>query len=130
MRILNPIFDTYNDALQKLCFAEDMYVVKITDNLRSLESLRSDKHVIKILGKGLMKSPGHPSGNQININQLPFLNSLIKYHQVPVLHKMINGTVEFLGYYRHLNTKIRVSNEGFRYYEYTLQRYNKSNEMS
>ena len=128
MHILNPIFDSYNEALQKLCFGEDMYVVKITDDKESLEHMRIDKHVIKILGKGIMKSPGHPSGNQSNRNQLPFLNTLIKYHQVPVLHKMPTGTVEFIGYYRHLRTKIKVSNEGFRYYEFTLQRYNKSNE--
>jgi hypothetical protein len=129
MRIVNPIYESYNEALQKLNFGTDMFVVKITDDLNSLETMRYDKHVIKVLGTGLMKSPGHPSGNQLNNNQLPFFDTLTKHNHVPVLHKQWDGVVEFLGYYRHLDTKIRVSNEGFRYYEYTLQRYNKSNEM-
>jgi len=129
MRIMNPIYESYNEALQKLNFGPNMFVVKITDDLRSLESMRHDKHVVKVLGKGLMKSPGHPSGNQLNAHQLPFFETLIKYNQVPVLHKTLDGYVTFLGYYNHSNTKIKVSKEGFRYYEHTLHRYNKSVEI-
>jgi hypothetical protein len=90
--------------------------------------MRPDKHVIKIVGEGLLKSPGHPSGNQLNHKQKPFLDTLIKYNQVPVLHKQLNGPVEFLGFYRHSDTKIKVSKEGFRYFEFTLFRYNRSVE--
>lgn len=128
MRMNYPIFETYNEALQKLNFGPNMYVVKISDDKNSLESLRPDNHVIKVLGVGLMKSPGHPSGNQINKYQLPFFNTLIKYDQVPVLYKTLHGIVEFLGFYKHSDTKIKVSKEGFRYYEHTLHRYNKSVE--
>lgn len=125
MHLLYPIFKTYFEAVLKLNFG-DRFVVKITDDKDSLEYIRPDKHVIKTLGTGLMRSPGHPSGNQIYEKQQPFYNTLIKYKCVPLLHKYIDGTVEFLGYYRLINTKIKVSNEGFRYYEFTLQKYIKT----
>lgn len=101
-----------------------MYVIKITDYPESLEKIRDDKKIVTFLGCGKMKFPGHPSGNQLNINQLPILQTLINYHQIPVLHKMTNGTVEYLGMFRHLETKIKLSAAGFRYYEYKMQRYN------
>lgn len=123
-----PIFETYNEALQKLNFGAHMFVVKITDHKESLESLRPDNHVIKIVGSGIMKSPGHPAGNQFSQRQVPLIRSLSIYNQVPVLHKRYDGYVEFLGYYRFLATKIKLSESGFKYYEFTLQCYNKSVE--
>jgi hypothetical protein len=124
MKLLYPIFESYYEAISKLNFCQDMYVIKITDYPGSLEKIRDDKNIVIAIGCGKMKSPGHPSGNQQNINQLPILQTLINFRQIPVLHKFRNGTVEYLGMFRHLDTKIKVSNEGFRYYEYKMQRYN------
>jgi hypothetical protein len=128
MRMRYPIFESYNEALQKLNFGPDMFVVKITDDKDSLESLRPDNHVVKIVGAGIMKSPGHPSGNQLRHRQVPLFKTFTTYNQVPVLHKCYDGVVEFLGYYRFLSYNIKLSDSGFRYYEFTLQLYNKSVE--
>jgi hypothetical protein len=126
MKLLYPIFKNYYEALEKLNFGHEIFVIKISDHPNSLESMNSSKNLIKILGSGKMKSPGHPAGNQNIANQHTFIKALIKNSQIPVLHKYENGMIEYLGLYRHLLTNIKVSNEGFRYYEYTLQRYNKS----
>lgn len=125
MRVHYPIFETYTEALEKLNFGPDMYVVKITDDKDSLEYLRPDNHVIKIVGAGIMKSPGHPSGNQFSHRQTPLFRTFCIYNQVPVLHKRLDGIVEFLGHYRFLGTKIKLTDSGFKYYEFTLQLYNK-----
>ena len=129
MRIHYPIFESYHDALQKLNFGPNMFIVKITDDKNSLESLRPDNHVIKIVGAGIMKSPGHPSGNQFSHRQAPLFKTFTTYNQVPVLHKRLDGVVEFLGYYRFLSTKIKLTDSGFKYYEFTLQLYNKSVDL-
>ena len=124
MKLLYPIFGTYYEAISKLHFGQDMYVIKITDYPGSLETIRADKKIVTFLGCGKMLTPGHPSGNQLNINQLPILQTLINFRQIPVLHKMSSGTVEYLGMFRHLETKIKLSAAGFRYYEYKMQQHN------
>ena len=125
MRLQYPIFKTYNEALEKLNLRPDLYVVKITDHKDSLESFRPDKHVLKIVGAGIMKSPGHPSGNQFSHRQSPLFKTFTTYNQVPVLHKRLDGIVEFLGHYRYISMKIKLTDSGFKYYEFTLQLYNK-----
>jgi hypothetical protein len=130
MHLLYPTYGTFNEALQKLDFGFDTYVVQITDDYQSLEYIRPDKHVIKVVGTGVMAAPGKPGGNQYNNRQLLFYRTLIRDHCVPVLHKYVDGLVEFLGYYRLLNTKIKLTDTGFRYFEFTLQKYNKTSDMS
>lgn len=126
MHLLYPLFGTYYEALLTLDFGPDTFVVTITDDYESLEHVGDNKHIIKIIGTGKIKSPGHPAGNQCFKQQQPFIQTLIAQGQVPVLHKLKDGNVEYLGKYRLLNTTIKLSNAGFRYYEYKLQRYNKT----
>jgi hypothetical protein len=124
MLTVYPIFNSYSEAIEKLNFAQEIFIVKVTDGPESIETMRYDKNLVKIIGTGLKKSPGHPSGNQHISNQNHFFWSLATYNQIPVLHKNLDGNVEFLGYYRHLDTKIKISFAGFRYFEFTLQRVN------
>lgn len=126
MHLLYPLFGTYYEALLTLDFGSDTFVVKVTDDYESLEHIGDNKHIIKIIGSGTIRSPGRPAGNQCYKQQKPFLQTIIKQGQVPVLHKFKNGTVEYLGKYRLLNTTIKLTDAGFRYYEYKLQRYNKT----
>jgi len=126
MLLLYPIFDSYETAIQKMEFKPNVFIIKITDHPDSLESLKHNKFIINIVGKGIMKSPGHPSGNQDWNNQIAYNNTIINYGQFPVLHRFLDGTVEYLGMYRHLETNIKLTRAGFRYFEYKLQLYNKS----
>lgn len=132
MHLLYPLFGTYYEALTTLDFGPDTYVVTITDDYESLEYVSHNKHIVKIVGAGTLKSPGHPAGNQCFRQQQSFIQTLIKQGQVPVLHKFTNGSnilVEYLGKYRLLTTTIKLSDAGFRYYEYKLQRYNKTDKI-
>jgi hypothetical protein len=129
MHLLYPLFGTYYEAITTLDFGPDAFVVTITDDCESLEHVNDNRHIVKIIGVGAMKSPGHPAGNQCFRQQKPFIKALITQGQVPVLHKFTNGVVEYLGMYRHLTTTIKLSDAGFRYYEYKLQRYNKTDKI-
>ena len=126
MLLLHPIFNTYYEALHTLNFGANTFVVKITADHESLENVSPNKHIITIIGQGKISSPGHPTGNQSFKQQHPFIHTLIQQGQVPVLYKRVDGLVEYLGMYRLINRAIKLTNSGFRYYEYKLQRYNKS----
>jgi len=97
-----------------------MYLLVI-DHPCSLEKIERDGKIVKVLGKGIMKSPGHPAGNQQYYSQIPFLqNASIKPYLFPVYNKDADGRIEYLGQYKLLSFKIKMSFEGFRYYEFTM----------
>ena len=99
----------------------------VIDHPNSLETIERDGQIVKVLGKGLMKSPGHPAGNQQFSRQIPFLQESAKEpYLVPIYNRDIADRIEYLGQYRLLNLKIKISYEGFRYYEYTMSRVERS----
>lgn len=99
-----------------------MYLLVI-DHPDSLEKIEREGHIVTIVGKGVMKSPGHPAGNQHYRRQMGFLVSLTKKpYMVPIFNKDINKRVEYLGKYKLLKYQVRTSWAGFRYYEYTMMR--------
>lgn len=99
-----------------------MYLLVI-DHPESLESIERDGQIVKVLGKGRMKSPGHPAGNQQSFSQMSILQHSTKE---PYLFSIYNRDTalrtEYLGQYKLLWYKIKMSFEGFRYYEYTMVR--------
>lgn len=99
-----------------------MYLLVI-DHPDSLEKIEREGQIVKVLGKGIMKSPGHPSGNQQYYKQIDFFRpASIKSHLFPVYNKDTLGRIEYLGQYKLLRFKIKISFEGFRYYEFTMMR--------
>jgi hypothetical protein len=95
----------------------------VIDHPGSLEKIERGGQIVKVLGRGRMKSPGHPAGNQQYYSQLPFLQHASKKpYLFPIYNKDIVGRIEYLGQYRYLHHKILVSYEGFRYFEYTMVR--------
>jgi hypothetical protein len=99
-----------------------MYLLVI-DHPASLEKIEREGQIVKVLGKGRMKSPGHPAGNQQYHTQLPFLlYSTKEPYLFPIYNKDIAGRIEYLGQYKILTYKLKMSFEGFRYYEYTMVR--------
>jgi hypothetical protein len=99
-----------------------MYLLVI-DHPGSLESIEREGQIVKVLGKGIMKSPGHPAGNQQYYRQIDFLrNASIKPYLFPIYNKDSANRIEYLGRYKLLWFKIRTSFEGFRYFEFTMMR--------
>jgi hypothetical protein len=95
----------------------------VIDHPDSLEKIERDGQIVKVLGKGVMKSPGHPAGNQQYYRQLPFLqHSSIKPYLSLIYNKDTFGRIEYLGQYKLLSFKIKMAFEGFRYFEFTMMR--------
>lgn len=90
----------------------------IKSHKQSLERIERNGHIVKIIGKGIMKSPGHPAGNQDFDNQLDLFQNASRKPFIFVIYK----DKEFLGQYILLNHMIKISFEGFRYYEFTMSR--------
>ena len=99
-----------------------MYLLVI-DHPDSLEKIEREGQIVKVLGKGIMKSPGHPAGNQQYYRQIDFLRAAsTKPYLFPIYNKDTVGRIEYLGRYKLLSFKIKMSFEGFRYFEYTMMR--------
>jgi hypothetical protein len=97
----------------------------IKEHKDSLETIERRGQVVRVLGKGLMKSPGHPAGNQQYSSQLSFLNYLSnKPYSISIYKLDLKQKLTYLGQYRFLDMKIKESFEGFRYFEYTMVRMN------
>jgi len=95
----------------------------VIDHSDSLESIERDGQIVKVVGKGLMKSPGHPAGNQQYSSQLEFLKKLTENPgMISVFNRDQDNHTEYLGKYRLLSWRIRESWAGFRYFEYKLFR--------
>lgn len=94
-----------------------MYLI-IEDHKDSIESIERGGQIVKVLGKGIMKSPGHPAGNQSNECQFP----LFRTEKFLIYNKDLEKKIEYLGEYIMLDYKIKRSFEGFRYFEFTMMR--------
>jgi hypothetical protein len=94
-----------------------MFIV-IDDHVASIEKIERGGQIVTLVGNGILKSPGHPAGNQFNENQLPFF----KTKRILIYNRDLEKKIEFLGTYVILRHKIKVSFEGFRYYEFTMKR--------
>jgi hypothetical protein len=79
-----------------------------------------------LIGNGIVKSPGHPAGNQQYSSQVPIINSLIKSSHINVTYKKLDGSTVFMGEYYFTGISKRVSFEGFSYFQFTFIRKNKN----
>lgn len=99
-----------------------MFLV-IEDHKDSIESIQRNGQVIKLVGKGVMKSPGHPAGNQCFERQFPFFSTLAKRpFTISIFNKDSEKKIEYLGDYIMLRYDIKISFEGFRYFLFTMKR--------
>jgi hypothetical protein len=119
------LFESYDEAIKTLNIPEGMYVFKITENARSLDSVIQGGQVLYKVGIGRMNGPGHPAGNQMFHRQKPIIDSLDKHQRVPVFRLGANGLagpVEYLGMYKFKSLLIGLSFEGFKYYIFKMHR--------
>jgi hypothetical protein len=105
------------------------YTVRIAMNIvikehrDSLERIEFNGQFVYVVGKGRMKSPGHPAGNQLFHRQ----NEYLRVGSTPpylfsVFYQDIQGDVKHLGEYTIHSISKRNSFEGFSYYEFKLIR--------
>jgi len=126
---VNPVIHTtFEEAVDCLRIPSDTFIVKLIASSESLDRVREDLRVVYKVGIGLMKSPSHPSGNQLYHRQFPIIESLKKYKSLPVLRIWPDGTTEYFGRYKYDELRCKISDEGFKYYEFKLQRVWDSNE--
>ena len=116
-------FDSYADARKHYAIDDTVYCINIVDHPGSYESIRIRGNIIKAVGIGRMKSPGHPGSNQSHANQRPIFNQCKKNFSIPVFNTLRNGKVRFMGRYIMQSFKNVRSLEGFSYYEFTLLRF-------
>uniref|UniRef100_A0A6C0ANA6 Uncharacterized protein n=1 Tax=viral metagenome TaxID=1070528 RepID=A0A6C0ANA6_9ZZZZ len=99
--------------------------ILIKDHKDSLESIQRDGQIVYIIGPGVLKSPGHPGGNQQFDRQLKIFRVACKEpYLFKIYNKDLEGHTEYLGEYKVLGYKIKLSFAGFRYYEYKMVRIN------
>ena len=122
MLFIPIVFGSYHEALEYLKLPEDTFIIKISPDKESLDHVRPDYQVVYKVGIGLMKSPGHPAGNQMYHRQAPIVDSFRKYHTLPVVRVYHDGVTEYLGMYKYNELRIGMSFEGFKYYQFTLHR--------
>ena len=119
------LFESYDEAIKTLNIPEGMYVFKITENARSLDSVIQGGQVLYKVGIGRMNGPGHPAGNQMFYRQKPIFDSLNNYQRAPVIRLGVDGVagpVEYLGMYKFDSLLIGMSFEGFKYYIFKMHR--------
>ncbi len=87
----------------------------------SLERFEQQGRVLKILGKGRMKTPGHPAGNQQYSSQGPFVRAASLQKLFPVYYRM-NSVLAYMGEYSLQSMTKKESFEGFTYFLFTLHR--------
>lgn len=97
--------------------------ILIRDHKDSLESIERDGHIVYMVGPGVLKSPGHPGGNQQFHRQMNiFRVASTKPYLFRIFNKDLEGHTEYLGEYKILDFKLKMSFAGFRYYEYKMAR--------
>ena len=129
MRNIPEVYSTYEEALDCLKMPSDMFIVKLSADADSLDHVRDDLRFVYKVGLGIMKSPGHPSGNQFYQRQLPIIESMQKYRKLPVLLVWPDGITEYFGMYKYYDLKLKIAPSGFKYYEFKLVKVWNENQM-
>lgn len=101
---------------------EVLLCIEVLQAYDSLEGFYRGGNKLTLIGVGMMKSPGHPSGNQQFHSQISFLRLLSKEKVLPMYCKRLDGVSIYMGEYSLQTFKKRTSFEGFGYFEYTLLR--------
>ena len=114
-------FKSFESALYSLNFPRTTCCIYIVQSKGSYEYFERNDSVLVCIGQGPKSSPGHPSGNQYDSNQLLLHGPSSLQHLYPVF-RIFSDSVEYVGKYRLIDWRKRVSFEGFAYYEYKFTR--------
>ena len=100
-------------------------ILDVREAKGSLEHFQQAGNKLILIGNGIVKSPGHPAGNQQYCSQMDFLRLLYKNTYVAVNYRKLDGTTLLMGEYYFKAMAKRQSFEGFTYFEYTFIRTSK-----
>jgi len=118
-----PSFSTYAEAIEYVGISPESECFTITHHRDSYEKIIQGGRVIRILGKGPVKTPGRPAGNQ-NFQQQTklFYNVKMNANLFPVFYSDSKGSIRFMGTYTFMNYEKKISPSGFTYFELTFHR--------
>jgi len=119
---VKSVFPDIKTALNHISIPRGWAYLKIIEHPKSLERIEQHGHIIYVLGNGLLRSPGHPAGNQLIASQLKFLSLTQKQRLFPIFKIELSGDVVYMGKYKMLEYKKKLSFEGFSYFEYKMAR--------
>ena len=114
-------FKTFENAIYCLNFPRNTCCIYIVQCKRSYEYFERNDSVLVCIGQGPKSSPGHPSGNQYDSNQL-LLHGPPSLQGLYPVFRIFSDSVEYVGNYRLIGWRKRISFEGFAYYEYKFTR--------
>jgi len=100
--------------------------LEVREAIGSIERFEQGGNKLILIGNGIVRSPGHPAGNQQYSSQVPIITSLVKSSHINVTYKKLDGSVVFMGEYYFNSISKRVSFEGFSYFQFVLIRKNKN----
>jgi hypothetical protein len=120
------IFTSVADARRALGIPEEIRMIYVREHPDSIESRRPDGQVIKVIGRGILKSPGHPGGNQSIESQRNLMRAIIKQIYLPIFIIEIDNTIVYMGNYYLARYAKKLSFAGFAYYEFTMHRCRRS----
>lgn len=120
------IFTSVADARRALGIPEEIRMIYVRDHHDSIESRRPDGQMIKVIGKGILRSPGHPGGNQSIEGQRNLMRAFIKQIYLPIFIIETDNTINYMGNYYLARYDKKMSFAGFAYYEFTMHRCRRS----
>ena len=116
-------FKSFENAMYSLNFPNNTSCIYIVNCKGSYEYFERNDSILVCIGQGPKRSPGHPSGNQYDSNQL-LLHGPSSLQVLYPVFRIFLESVEYVGNYRLLNWRKTISFEGFAYYEYKFTRVN------
>ena len=110
-------FNSVYDGLYYLNINDTVRYLTVFHSKESYEYFTQNGRILYSVGQGYKRTSGHPSGHQYFLKQI-LLNS--KYQSDYPVFRIFSDAVEYMGNYRLLSYKKKMSFEGFMYYEYKL----------
>ena len=114
-------FKNFTNAIYCLDFPVGTTCLEIAQCDGSYEYFSQNNRVLHCIGQGPRRSPGHPSGNQRESRQC-FLHGPSSLQAIYPVFRIFANCIEYVGNYRLLSWKKKISFEGFIYFEFTLSR--------
>jgi hypothetical protein len=111
-------YATYEDAVRAHYTDKTKVDIHMIEHPDSYNKVLYNDKVVEWVGIGRMKSPGHPSANQLIQRQDEFIGLYREQGSIPIFYTFPEGNVKFLGNYTLKSLKKKLSFEGFQYYEY------------
>ena len=120
------IFGSIADARTILRIPEEIRALYLKEHPDSIERMRPDGQVIKVIGKGILRSPGLPGGNQCIESQRDLIRAFVKQVYLPLFMSDSDQSITYMGNYYLARCEKKLTFAGFAYFEFTIHRCRRS----